>query len=70
MIKKLNTKVHQYTQSDKLILENYKNIVDAIGQLLGSSCEVVLHSFEDLNSSVIYIHNGKKTGRPLTPMTG
>lgn len=66
----IKAKNHKYTKEDKLILENYKNIVDAIGQLLGSACEVVLHSFEDLNSSVIYIHNGKKTGRSIgSPVT-
>lgn len=66
----IKAKNHKYTKDDRLILENYKNMVDAIGQLLGSSCEVVLHSFEDLNSSVIYIHNGKKTGRSVgSPVT-
>ena len=55
---------------DRLILEGYKPLVDAIGQLFGDCCEVVLHSLEDLSHSVIWIHNGAKTGRKIgSPMT-
>ena len=53
---------------DRLILEGY--LVDAIGQLFGDCCEVVLHSLEDLSHSVIWIHNGAKTGRKIgSPVT-
>lgn len=59
-----------FSREDYQTLEQYKNIADALGQLFGSACEVVLHSFEDLNSSVIYIHNGELTGRGLgSPVT-
>lgn len=55
---------------DRLILEGYKPLVDAIGQLFGDCCEVVLHSLEDLSHSVIWIHNGAKTGRKIgSPVT-
>lgn len=55
---------------DHLILEGYKPLVDAIGQLFGDCCEVVLHSLEDLSHSVIWIHNGAKTGRKIgSPVT-
>ena len=55
---------------DRLILEGYKPLVDAIGQLFGDCCEVVLHSLEDLSHSVIWIHNGAKTGRRIgSPVT-
>lgn len=55
---------------DCLILEGYKPLVDAIGQLFGDCCEVVLHSLEDLSHSVIWIHNGAKTGRKIgSPVT-
>lgn len=61
---------YTYSREDYQILEQYKSFVDALGQLFGSACEVVLHSFEDLNSSVIYIHNGELTGRGLgSPVT-
>ena len=44
--------------------------MDAIGQLFGDCCEVVLHSLEDLSHSVIWIHNGAKTGRKIgSPVT-
>ena len=53
---------------DRLILEGYKPLVD--GQLFGDCCEVVLHSLEDLSHSVIWIHNGAKTGRKIgSPVT-
>ncbi len=56
--------------ADRQILDGYKPIVDAIGQIFGSSCEVVLHSLEDLSHSVICIHNGAKTGRKIgSPVT-
>ncbi len=55
---------------DQLILEGFKPVVDAIGQIFGSSCEVVLHSLQDLSHSVICIHNGAKTGRGIgSPVT-
>lgn len=61
---------YSLTKEDLLILEGYKSMVNAIGDLLGDSCEVVLHSLDDLNKSVIYIHNGKKTGRSIgSPVT-
>lgn len=55
---------------DREILEGYKTIVQSIGLILGSSCEVVLHSLHDLSHSVIAIHNGAKTGREIgSPVT-
>lgn len=58
------------SKQDQEILESYKAMVDAIGKVFGNSCEVVLHSFADLNKSVIYIHNGEKTGRTIgSPVT-
>ena len=40
------------TETDRLILEGYKAMVEAIGQVFGSTCEVVLHSLADLSHSV------------------
>lgn len=58
------------TETDRLILEGYKAMVEAIGQVFGSTCEVVLHSLADLSHSVICIHNGEKTGRKVgSPVT-
>ena len=61
---------YELSQVDLLILESYKSIVNSIGSVLGDTCEVVLHSLHDLNNSVIYLHNGKKTGRKIgSPIT-
>lgn len=67
----LDSKKHsRFTEEDRKILEGYKVIVDALGRMLGDTCEVVLHSLEDLNSSVVYIYNGEKTGRRIgSPVT-
>lgn len=67
----LNPKKHyHFTEEDRHIIEGYKVIVDALGRMFGDTCEVVLHSLEDLDSSVVYIHNGEKTGRRVgSPVT-
>lgn len=47
-------------------------VAEGIGKVLGSNCEVVVHSLKDLSSSVIKIVNGHITGRkegaPMTDM--
>ncbi|WP_070000077.1 helix-turn-helix transcriptional regulator [Cellulosilyticum sp. I15G10I2] len=49
---------------------SYIHLVDFLGACFGENTEVVLHSFEDMNHSVIAIHNGhisgRKIGAPLT----
>ena len=45
------------TENDKIILESYKNIADGLGDFLGSGCEIVIHSLESLDSSIIKIVN-------------
>lgn len=67
----MNTQeAYHLTEVDHQILEGYKHIVESIGLILGSSCEVVLHSLADLSHSVIAIHNGAKTGRQIgSPVT-
>lgn len=65
-----NNSTYNLSEADLMILESYKAIVDSLGSILGDTCEVVLHSLNDLNSSVIYLHNGGKTGRKIgSPMT-
>jgi predicted transcriptional regulator YheO len=57
---------------DKSILETIKPIVDGIAMLLGENCEVLLHSFESLDRSIVHIRNGHITGRgegaPITDL--
>lgn len=49
---------------------SYIQLVDFLGACLGEQTEVVLHNFEDINHSVIAIHNGHISGRTLgAPIT-
>lgn len=60
------------TNNDRQILNSYKYLLDGLAAYLSNSYEFVLHSFEDLNKSVIYIINGEHTGRtagaPITDL--
>lgn len=60
------------TKSEKLILESYKTMMDGLSAYLGEGYELILHSLEDLNHSVIKIINGHYTGRtegaPITDL--
>ncbi len=57
---------------DRLILESYKTVLDGFAEYLGSGYEMVLHSLEDFDHSVIKIINGEHTGRkegaPITDL--
>lgn len=44
---------------------SYKHLVGFLGGCLGDDTEVILYSFEDLDNSVIAIHNGHISGRVL-----
>lgn len=51
-------------------MESYLPIVDGLAAYLGQNYEVVLHSLEDLEHSVIKIVNGGHTGRQVgSPIT-
>ncbi|MBD1567273.1 PAS domain-containing protein [Vibrio sp. SA48] len=59
-----------FTERDHKQLESYIPIMECLGSMFGDYCEVVLHSFEDLNSSIIHIVNGQVTGREIgAPVT-
>ena len=53
------------TDADRLILESYKNLSSGLSEYLGEGYEIVLHSLEDLEHSVIHIINGHYTGRKV-----
>ena len=58
------------TETDRCILESYIPVVQGLSQYLGSGYEIVLHSLENLNNSVICIMNGHYTGRNVgSPVT-
>jgi predicted transcriptional regulator YheO len=51
------------TEKEKLILSSYKTLVDGLADYLGNGYEIILHSLENLDKSVIKIINGHYTGR-------
>lgn len=57
-----NQSVTELTEDEHLIA-SWEPAVDALAALFGTSCEVVLHSFNNLQSSVTKIANGHVTGR-------
>lgn len=60
------------TPTEKCILESYKVMVEGLSDYLGSGYEIVLHSLENLDQSVIRIlnghHTGRKEGAPITDL--
>lgn len=60
------------TQADKQIFSSYKKMMDGLAEFLGSGCELVLHSLENLDSSAIKLINGQLSGRsegePITDL--
>lgn len=51
------------TPVDRAILESYKAVLDGFSSYFGEGYEMVLHSLEDYDHSVIKIVNGYHTGR-------
>lgn len=59
-----------FTDTDREVLHSYYCVVDGLAMLIGTHCEIVLHSLEDLNCSAIRIANGEHTGRKIgSPIT-
>lgn len=60
------------SEADKAILESYKTTVDGLAEYLGENYEIVLHSLENIDTSIIKIVNGFHTGRteggPITDL--
>ncbi|MCI9442743.1 MAG: hypothetical protein HFH15_16375 [Ruminococcus sp.] len=58
------------TEMDRKILKSYDTILDGLAAYLGEGCEIVLHSLENFDNSVIKIvnghHTGRKVGAPIT----
>jgi predicted transcriptional regulator YheO len=71
----MNTKkgLHEsdvFSEQDRACLAMFEPLVDSIAKMFGPSCEVVLHSLEDISCSVVKIVNSHVTGRSLgAPMT-
>ncbi|MFG1174882.1 transcriptional regulator [Erwiniaceae bacterium CAU 1747] len=61
---------HPFAPADFDILRSYEAVVDGLAMLIGSHCEIVLHSLEDLKCSAVRIANGEHTGRKIgSPIT-
>lgn len=59
-----------FTKVDRSILQSYTLLLDGLVAYLGDGYEMVLHSLEDLDHSVIKIVNGHYTGRKVgAPIT-
>ncbi|MDY7028197.1 MAG: PAS domain-containing protein [Spirochaetota bacterium] len=58
------------TEEDRAILKNTATIATGIARQFGEYCEVVVHSLEDIEKSIVAIENGQVTGRSVGgPMT-
>lgn len=53
----------ELTPMDRDIINSYRQMLAGLSDYLGSGYEIVLHSLEDLNHSVISIYHGEHTGR-------
>lgn len=60
------------TKTDYLILNSYKKMIVSLGEYLGEGYEIILHSLENLQHSVIENVNGhysgRKNGAPITDL--
>lgn len=60
------------TPAEKLVLNSYRNLVRGLEDYLGEGYEIVLHSLESMEHSVIAIANGHYTNRhegsPITDL--
>ena len=59
------------TEFDKIILKEYCNLAEGLGDYLGECYELVIHSFASFDHSVIKIvhsHSGRKEGSPITDL--
>lgn len=58
------------TDQDRKLLKTVSTIAEGIARQFGEYCEIVVHSLEDLEKSIVSIENGSVTGRDIGgPMT-
>lgn len=65
-------RVHEIelTMVEKMIIKSYFNVIDGLAEYLGPCYEIVLHSMESFDHSVVHIVNGEHTGRKVgSPIT-
>ncbi|MGL4673824.1 MAG: helix-turn-helix transcriptional regulator, partial [Wohlfahrtiimonas sp.] len=60
----------KFSKSDHECLQSYFNLAETVADLIGPHCEIVIHSLESIEQSVVKIINGHHTGRTLnSPIT-
>ncbi|WP_213819020.1 helix-turn-helix transcriptional regulator [Garciella nitratireducens] len=68
----MHAKFSKLTQTDKNILQSYIILAEGLADYLGKHYEIIVHSLEDLEHSVIGIfngfHSGRKVGAPITDL--
>lgn len=68
----LDTFTTDFSVKDREHMASYFRLADMVADLIGPHSEVVIHSFESLENSVVKIVNGHHTGRivgsPITDM--
>lgn len=55
----------EFTKTDHFIFDLHCQLAEAVAKLVGSHCEVVVHSLEDVNHSILKIVNNHVSGRPV-----
>lgn len=66
----MKNKTMIFTKTDYQILDTYKVMAEGLANFLGDGYEIVLHSMESLEDSVIKIVNGNHSGRTIgSPIT-
>jgi predicted transcriptional regulator YheO len=64
------TRIDGLNEEDWAILRSMGEVARAIGRQFGEYCEVVVHSLEDYDRSIVALENGHITGRSVGgPMT-
>lgn len=66
----MDTSEQTFSAEDIHTLDSCRLLTDGLADYLGPCYEIVLHSLQDLNNSVLTIHNGQFTGRKVgSPVT-
>ncbi|MEC4727564.1 PAS domain-containing protein [Shewanella sp. D64] len=62
----------EFTSKDRELLQGYFHLAESMADLIGPHCEVVIHSLESFEQSVVKIvnghHTGRKVGSPITDL--
>ncbi len=53
------------SEMDRIILNSYRYVIKGLADFYGDGFEIILHSLEDLENSVISIMNGHLSGRKI-----